>query len=223
MSAGGGLRTLRAVVFAVLAVLLSAGGHLVVTGRPLPLVTLLVAGAAVLGLALLLTGGERRYPQIAGLLIPVELALNALFNSAQEQCAATPGTTSGGWPGLLVCGGGSVRPGLLGAATQHPTQSLAALAAGQILLLLALHTFIALLAAAWLWRGEVATFVVLRAAAALSWRGLATLLALLTAPSPAPLPPMWRVPPLERPCPGPQDVLRRTSPRRGPPVLAPAC
>lgn len=214
---------MRAAVFAVLSVLLSAGGHLAVTGRPLPVVTLLVAGAAVLGLALLLTGGERRYAQIAGLLVPVELALNALFNSAQEQCATAPGAAAGGWPGLLVCGGGSVRPGLLGVAAQHPAQSLAALAAGQILLLLALHTFVALLAAAWLWRGEVATFVVLRAAAVLSRTGLATLLALLTAPSPAPLPPTWRVPPLERPRPGPQDVLRRTAPRRGPPVLAPAC
>ncbi|GLY74409.1 hypothetical protein [Actinoallomurus iriomotensis] len=224
MRAGYGLRAARAVVFTVLSVLLSAGGRLVVTGRPLPLTTLLVAGAAVFLLALLLTGAERRFLQIAAMLVPAELALNALFNTVQERCAvAVPGAGSGGWPGLLVCGGGSVRPGLLGAAAVSPSHSLAALAAGQVLVLLALHTVVALVMAAWLRRGEAAVFVVLRAAAALSWTGLTVLWALLTAATPDPLPPAWRVPPLERPCPGPRHVLRRTSTRRGPPVLAPAC
>ncbi|MFB9830776.1 hypothetical protein [Actinoallomurus acaciae] len=224
MRAGCGLRASRAVVFTVLSVLLSAGGRLVVTGRPMPVATLLLAGAVVFVLALLLTGAERCFLQIAAMLIPAELALNALFNSVQERCSlGVPGAGSGGWPGLLVCGGGSVRPGLLGAAAASPAHSLTVLAAGQVLLLLALHTVVALVMAAWLRRGEAAVFVVLRAAAALSWAGLTALSALLTAPAPAPLPPAWRVPPLERPCPGPRHVLRRTSARRGPPVLAPAC
>lgn len=220
MAAGVGLRTLRAVVFTVLSVLLSAGGHLLVTGRPLPVATILLASVAVLGLAMLLTAGERRYLQIAAVLVPVELTLNAWFNTAQERCTAVA-HAAGGWPGLLTCGGGSVRPGLLG-TTATSAHALVAIATGQVLLLLALHLLVALLAAAWLRGGEVAVFAVLRAAATLSWAGLTALLAWLAVPAPAPVPPSWRVPPLEWLGSGPQEVLRRTSLRRGPPVFAPA-
>ena len=113
----------------------------------------------------------------------------------------------------------SARPGLLGATGTTP-HSLAVLATGQVLLLLTLHVVVALVAAAWLWRGEVAVFAVVRMAATLSWTGLTALLAWLVVPVPALAAPMWRVPPPERPRSGPQDVLWRTSPRRGPPVLA---
>jgi hypothetical protein len=222
MTPGAGLRVLRAVVFTAVSVLLSAGGHLIVTGVPLPVATLLLASALLFGTALLLTATERRYREIAGLLIPVELALNALFNTTREQCST--GLTHGAahWPGLVVCGGGSVRPGLIG-ATATPGNTLAGLTAGQMVLLLLLHVLLALLFAAWLWRGEVAVFTVLRAAVILGGVGLRALLALLLSPAPAPTPPAWTVPPLEPVRLGPQEALRRTTRRRGPPVLAPAC
>lgn len=210
-------------VFSALAVLLPAAGHLVVTGRPLPVDTLLLAGGAVLAVALPLTGRERSYLQIAATLLPVELGLNALFNSAQDHCAAAHPGASGDWPGLLICGGGSVRPGLLGVHPATSPHALAVMTADMVLCLLLLHVVIALLVAAWLRRGEVALFTVLRIATVLAWTGLAALLAWFAAPAPLPLAPAWRVPPLRRPGLGPQDVLRRTSTRRGPPVVAPAC
>jgi hypothetical protein len=224
MDGGHFIRTARAVIFAVLAVALSAGGHLALSGHALPVGSLACAGAAVLGLALLLTAGERSFPQIAGLLIPLQLALNAVFNLGQQTCApgVVPSGSAGSFPGLLVCGGGSVRPDLLGLPSVR-RDALVSLADGQILLLLALHILIALVAAVWLRQGEAAMFRLLRAVGVLLRPVLTRLLTWLTASPPVGPEPARQSPPLRRPGLGHQDVLLRTAPRRGPPALAPAC
>ncbi|MFD0263143.1 hypothetical protein ACFV4M_28655 [Kitasatospora indigofera] len=230
-------RTLRAAVFAALVVLLAALGQVLVTGRPLPVAVLALAGGAVFALALALAGRRRGFGRIAAVFLPLQLALSALFDLAQTTCG--PGTGAG--PHVfepLVCRGGSVGAflvgnsslagdgGLLGhgaASAGVPT------AAGGVLLLL-VHTLIALVAAFWLRRADAALtglaeslrtlrdFLHRRATAAV--RGL---LRLLTAPVPArpvvrlPLPPSSREHlPVE-------DVLTGPAVRRGPPVLAAAC
>ncbi|MGF1426113.1 hypothetical protein [Kitasatospora sp. LaBMicrA B282] len=106
-------RTLRATLFAALAVPLSAAGQVVVTGRPLPLTVVLGAGVAVFVLAALLAGAERGFLQIAALLLPVELLLNTTFNLGQDTCARPTGAAHQGGHGLdlMVCGGGQVGGG----------------------------------------------------------------------------------------------------------------
>lgn len=103
-------RTLRAMLFAALAVPLSAAGHVVVTGQPLPLTVVLAAGAGVFLLAAVLAGSDRGFLQIAALLLPVELLLNTTFNLGQQTCDR-PVHHSGGGLDLMVCGGGQVGSG----------------------------------------------------------------------------------------------------------------
>lgn len=219
------LRVLRAAVFAGVSLSLSAGGQLLVTGAPLPVATTLWAWLAVFALALLLSGGERGFVRIAALLVPLELVLNATFNLGQADCGpgAPTGRTLNGLPTLLLCGGGPVHGGVLGQGLLRlavPTRPSAA----EFALLLAVHLAVALLAALWLRQGEAAVFRTLRTVAALAaapLRVLAALLALL-APVPARTAGVSSPPAPRRDQPGPQQVLRRTAPRRGPPLPAAA-
>ncbi|SEM35111.1 hypothetical protein [Streptacidiphilus jiangxiensis] len=225
---GFGIRLLRAAVFAALSVLLPTGARLAVTGEPVPVDVALLAFGGCLLTALVVFRGERRYGAIALTMLPLQLAMNALFNAGQQSCPPTSGTGPAlhGW-NVLACGGGSIRPGLLGLTEQAP-RALIALTGGQALLLLALHLLLALAAAWWLRRGEAALSALL-GAAALTLRpalrpGVRALLRRLAAPLALPEAP---------PCPpvtsrrptvlGPQDALPRTAPRRGPPALARAC
>ncbi|MEZ0094550.1 hypothetical protein [Streptacidiphilus sp. EB129] len=221
---GYGLRSVRAVVFAALSVLLSAGARLVVTGQPLPLDLVLIGFAGSLGAAMLLIAAERGFWCIAAVLVPLQMGLNALFNAGQQSCP--PGTGTGGavtgWPGMLACGGGSIRPGLLGIATQAP-RVLVSVTGREVLLLLLLHLLLALATAWWLRRGEAALFTVLRSLAVAAWPTIAALLVWLTTPQTLPQTPCWLLPPTDKPHHGPQDALLSAASRRGPPVLAPAC
>lgn len=81
------------------------------------------------------------------------------------------------------------------------------------------HLLLSLLAAAWLRSGERAVFVVLAAVAAVLAVPL-RLLVLFVPPAPRP-PSLTAVPPGPD-LPGPQRVLLRGLPRRGPPACAPA-
>ncbi|WP_280687252.1 hypothetical protein [Kitasatospora sp. GAS204B] len=100
-------RTLRATLFAALAVPLSAAGHVVVTGQPLPLTVVAAAGVVVFLTAAVLAGADRGFVQIVALLLPVELLLNTTFNLGQQTCAR-PVHQSGRGLDLMVCGGGQV-------------------------------------------------------------------------------------------------------------------
>ncbi|MFE2725380.1 hypothetical protein [Kitasatospora sp. NPDC059327] len=218
MSTGPAPRTLRAAIFAALVVLLAGLGQVLVTGRPLPLGTLALAGGAVFAVAFVLAGSERGYPAIAAVFLPLELGLSALFEFAQSTCPSLPPGSARGFEPLL-CGGGSLGGVLLG----HGLSRSAAL-----LTLLALHSAIALAAAFWLRRADAALSGLAAVARVLGdfARHLPTagrrLLLLLAAPVPArpvvrmPFPRASRVRvPVE-------DVLLSPAVRRGPPVPVPA-
>jgi hypothetical protein len=226
MGSAPAVRAGRVAIFAALVLTLSATGHVLVTGEALPVTTLAWAAAAVLLVAGPLSGRERSFAQIAAVLVPLELALTAGFNVGQATCDAgpyAPGRT-GGLPTLLLCGGSPlhhafpyVGSGFIGSPV------LPAPSGGELLLLLAAHLLAALTCAAWLRQGEAAVFRALRAVGAYVADGAAQLrvaLGLLLCPAEAVHnaagPALTPAP--RRSEPGPQEVLRRTAERRGPPA-----
>ncbi|WP_252395840.1 hypothetical protein [Streptantibioticus parmotrematis] len=92
--AAADLRLMRAAVFAAVCVTLSAAGHAMASGGPIPLWTLLAGWAAVFAVAASLAGRERSLPGIAALLLVGELALHLLF-SAGQWCAASASNAVG--------------------------------------------------------------------------------------------------------------------------------
>ncbi|WP_123817027.1 hypothetical protein [Kitasatospora cineracea] len=210
-----GWRGVRAAVFAALSVLLPIGARLLVTGRPMPIDLALAASAVAFAGAWALSSVERGYWAIAALLLPLQLACNALFNLGQSTCP--PGASGGsGWQ-VLACGGGSIQPGLLGSA-QPVADGLSALTGLGALVLLVVHLVLALAAAWWLRCGEAAVFDLLRALAVTVRSLLLPALARLLAPAGIPGVPLPPTPAFELR--GPQDALLACSPLRGPPVPA---
>lgn len=155
------LRALRAALFTALCVTLSAASHVLLSGTPLPLRAVAAASVAVFALAYALAGRERGFGHIAALLLPLELAVDALFTAGQRTCYGADGRPV---PGALtaLCGGGGI-DGPFAPAAGPGTASW---------LLLAAHLVVGLLAAAWLRRGEAALARLLRAVAALAFRPL---------------------------------------------------
>ncbi|GGR01464.1 hypothetical protein [Streptomyces netropsis] len=155
------LRALRAALFTALCLTLSAASHVLLSGRPLPLPTVAAASVAVFATAYALAGRERGFGHIAALLVPLELAADALFTTGQRTCYGADGRPV---PGALtaLCGGGGI-DGPFAPVTGPGTASW---------LLLAAHLAVGLLAAAWLRRGEAALARLLRAVAALAFRPL---------------------------------------------------
>ena len=190
--AAAGIRTARAGVFTALCVTLSAGGHVLLSGAPLPLVPLLLITASVFVLAFALSDRERGYTRIAALLIPLELCADTVFTSGQHACygqAGGPVTGPLRSVGIdLLCAGGDLGTPLsqvASGAAPLPSSGLQAAPAGGPWLLLALHVAVGLCAAAWLRRGEAAVARLLRAAAATAFRPL---LLVLRWPGPRPEP-----------------------------------
>lgn len=113
--AGAGLRLLRAAVFAAACVTLSAAGHEMASGVPIPVWALLTAWAGVFAVAAALAGRERSLPGITALMLGGQVVLHLLFSTGQW--CAKPAPTAGGaarltaLAGRLVCGGDGV-PGL---------------------------------------------------------------------------------------------------------------
>ncbi len=201
-------------VFAALAVPLSAAGQVLVTGRPLPLPLVVVAGAVVFLAAAVLGGAERGFLQIAAFFLPVELLLNTTFNLGQSTCAPPPGHAHG--LDLMVCGGGTV---------SGPSSELTLAPLALELLVLAVHVLLTLLAACWLRLAEAALAglpALLRGLARLAPQALRALL--LLAPVPvraAPGAPLPEPRPEHAPA---EDLPLGPSRRRGPPAsFALAC
>ena len=207
---------LRALVFTVLAVTVSCGSHVLLTTVPLPWPTVLAAGAGSFVLALLLGGGERSYPAVAALLVPLELGLDTLFTDGQANCyrITGQGPLLGPWHSVntLICGSGSPTPVLHGTGSGFTPW-----------LVLAAHLLIGLVAAWWLSRGEAAAHQLVRATGA--WlllltaplrRALRLLVAALASAGPPPGP--RRRPPSRIDAPG-RPRLRHTLARRGPPPV----
>ncbi|MGW2378498.1 hypothetical protein [Kitasatospora sp. NPDC001683] len=216
MDIGPVTRTLRAAVFAALVVLLAGLGQVLVTGRSLPLGTMGLAAVPVFALAFALAGRERGYPVIAAAFLPLELGVSALFDLAQRSCPTLPPGAGHGFQPLL-CGGGSLGGFLLGHGVSQQVG---------VLLLLLLHTVIALAGAFWLRRADAALAGLVRAVRMLGeflhrhLPAAARWLRLLTAPVPAR--PVARVPfpSASRALVPAEDVVVRPAVRRGPPVFA---
>ncbi|MFG2652690.1 hypothetical protein [Streptomyces sp. NPDC048436] len=105
---GADLRLLRAAVFAVLCVVLSAGGHVLASCAAVPLWTLGAGFLAVLAVAAPLAGRERSLPGIVAALAAGQVGLHALFGLGQHG-----GTVAGSTDvslveraAHLVCGAG---------------------------------------------------------------------------------------------------------------------
>ncbi|MEV7184232.1 hypothetical protein [Kitasatospora sp. NPDC093102] len=216
MDIGPVTRTLRAAVFAALVVLLAGLGQVLVTGRALPVGPMLLAWAAVFAVAFAPAGRERGYPAVAAVFLPLELAAGALFDLAQSTCPSLPPGAGHGLQPLL-CGGGSLGGFLLGHGVSPQTG---------VLLLLLLHTVIALAGAYWLHRADAALrclagtvrmlgeFLHRHLPAAARW------LRLLVAPLPARPPARVPFPRASRALVPAEDVVVRPAVRRGPPVFA---
>ncbi|SHL96333.1 hypothetical protein SAMN05216268_107251 [Streptomyces yunnanensis] len=206
------LRALRAALFTALCVTLSSASHVLLSRMPLPPVTVAVTGVAVFALAYALAGRERGYWRIAGLLLPLELAADAVFSLGQHTCYGPDGTPAAPVHALstmLLCGGGPIGGPLAQLSREGG-------APAQVwLLLLAAHLAVGLLAAGWLRRGEAALVRLLGAVAGFAFRPLliaAAVLGRVLAPR-RPVPAPVRSGPVARSVP----LLVHSVVRRGPP------
>ncbi|MET9347237.1 hypothetical protein [Streptomyces termitum] len=216
---GRRLRALRAGFFTALVVTLSVASHVLLSGVPLPLSTVVPVAAAVFAVAYALAGRERGFGPIAGLLVPLELAADTLFTSGQAACYGPAGGPVAGALrsfGVEVLCGGAVGAPLPGVAV--PEGGAAALLASPDpalpWLLLAAHVLVGLSAACWLRGGERALARMLGAVAAAAFRPL-ELLAALTGAAGAAAPGPVR--PEGRPGPSRTRQLVHSVGRRGPP------
>ncbi|TDC24437.1 hypothetical protein E1265_09815 [Streptomyces sp. 8K308] len=225
MRAGPVVRAARASVFAALCVLLSALGHQMMSGHPVPWFTL-VAGFAVTTVGAWAFARRERGP---GTVIIGTLAAQGLLHTAFSRTAGH-GAPSGArsapeWADLLLCGppnDGSMSQGEAAELLHHAGLGHLAAAApshggGQPGGMLAAHVLAAVLSAVWLSGGERAVFRLLRA----TTRWLLAPMRWLFSPCPVVAPPARPVRFAHS-----AQVLRRlllvrVVPSRGPPV-APA-
>ncbi|MFH9199030.1 hypothetical protein ACH4KO_16510 [Streptomyces anulatus] len=120
--AGAGLRLMRAAVFTAACVVLSAAGHALAAGAPVPAWTLLAGFLGILGVATVLAGRERSLPSIVGALAGGQILLHVLFAYGSHDSAPAAAAPTGGDNPLirfaagLVCGGG---PAQLNATDAH--------------------------------------------------------------------------------------------------------
>lgn len=216
----GRLRALRAALFTALCVTLSAASHVLLSGAPLPPLTVAGIAVGVFAVAYALAGRERGFGSIAALLVPLELAADTVFTTGQHACyGEAGGPVTGPLRSLgldVLCAGGHV-----GAPLARFTGGEAGTPAGLPVgpatpwLLLAVHVAVGLAAAAWLRRGEAALSGLLCAAAGAAFRPLRTAVAARTLTpasarrEPRPARPVRRALPL--------PVLVHSVVRRGPP------
>lgn len=99
MTAGADLRLVRAAVFTAVCVTLSAAGHSLTGGRPMPLWSLGLGFAVVFAVAAPLAGRERSLPGIAALLAAGQIALHTLFACERPAAAAGAGPSGGAHAG----------------------------------------------------------------------------------------------------------------------------
>ncbi|MEU2288141.1 hypothetical protein ABZ614_40580 [Streptomyces sp. NPDC013178] len=141
MRASPGVRSLRAAVFAVLCVLLAAGGHVLATGVAPPVWTQVGGGVSVFAAGLLLGGRERSLTGIAGGTLGAQGGLHFAFATASTRPHA-----------VMAVHGMRMSHSSAHALTPHAT---------------AVHLTAALVLTWWLRRGEAALWSLLRWAVAL--------------------------------------------------------
>ncbi|MFD4879289.1 hypothetical protein ACFWOB_38865 [Streptomyces sp. NPDC058420] len=173
MTAGWGVRTVRAAMFAAVCVVLAALGHVLMSGRHVP-GWALAAGLAATALAgWTLAGRERGLPLVVTLVVATQAALHSAFSLAQPTTGQSPAMDMGSADmGSMHMGAmDSMDMGHMSATTTGPSST------G----MLAAHLLAALLCGLWLAHGERAAFRVLRAVAT---RLAAPLRLLLALPAP---------------------------------------
>ncbi|MFJ4625963.1 hypothetical protein [Streptomyces sp. NPDC088847] len=173
MTAGWGVRTVRAAMFAAVCVVLAALGHVLMSGRHVP-GWALAAGLAATALAgWTLAGRERGLPLVVTLVVATQAALHSAFSLAQPTTGQPPAMDMGSADmGSMHMGAmDSMDMGHMSATTTDPSST------G----MLAAHLLAALLCGLWLAHGERAAFRVLRAVAT---RLAAPLRLLLALPAP---------------------------------------
>lgn len=186
---GKRLRALRAAIFTAVVVTLSAASHVLLSRAPLPWFTVAALSAGVFAVAFALSGRERGFWRIAGLLVPLELAADTVFNGSQNACygpGGGPVTGSLRALGLdVLCGGplGGPLPGVAGitGADGSGTSLLASPGPATPWALLAVHITVGLLASLWLWQGEAALASLLRTVGAYAFRPLLLAVAVVVA------------------------------------------
>jgi hypothetical protein len=155
---------MRAALFAAVCLALSAAGHWWMSRQSVPVHALVIAYAAVLALALALTGRERSFSGIAAAVLLSELGLHLYFSSAQ----AATGTAA--MPMSMAMGpshgmAGMSMAGMSGSMPMGSTGGMAPMGHG-LWGMLAVHVVAGLFSAWWLRRGEASVFAVLRVVAA---------------------------------------------------------
>ncbi len=218
--AGAQLRTLRAAFFTVLAVTLSVASHVLLSGVPLPVGTVVPVAAGVFAVAYALAGRERGLGPIAGLLVPLELAADTLFTSGQAVCYGPAGGPVAGSlraVGVEVFCGGAVGAPLPGVAVPESGSAAALLSSPDPALpwlLLLAHVGVGFSAACWLRGGERALARLIGAVEAFAFRPLLLVAAFFRTGAPA-LRRTGR--PQDRPRSSRTRLLVHSVGRRGPP------
>ncbi|MER7922214.1 hypothetical protein ABTY96_03630 [Streptomyces sp. NPDC096057] len=181
MTAGWGVRTVRAAMFAAVCVVLAALGHVLMSGRHVP-GWALAAGLVVTALAgWTLAGRERGLPLVVALVVAAQAALHSAFSLAQPAAGQSPGMDMGSaYMGSMHMS--AVDSTHMGAMDSMDMGHMSATTTGPSSTgMLAAHLLAALLCGLWLAHGERAAFRVLRAVAT---RLAAPLRLLLALPAP---------------------------------------
>ncbi|MEJ8640095.1 MULTISPECIES: hypothetical protein [Streptomyces] len=184
MTAGWCSRTLRAVVFAAICVLLAALGHVVITGIAVPWWALVVGVVATGGIAWWLAGRERGLFVVVSVAVAAQLLLDSLFSSAQlvlRPESSGEASLAWRWVPYLLCGP-STGSGADSEGIAMPLHSMSHdMGAMSSMGMLVAHLVAAVLCGLWLAHGERAAFRILRA---VGGRLVAPLRLLLWIPAP---------------------------------------
>ncbi|MFZ4297084.1 hypothetical protein ACOZE3_04035 [Streptomyces cinereoruber] len=224
-TAGTQLRALRAAFFTALVVTLSVASHVLLSGVPLPVGTVVPVAAGVFAVAYALAGRERGLGPIAGLLVPLELAADTLFTSGQAVCyGPAGGPVSGSLRAVGVevfCGGavGVPLPGVAAPESGHAAALLSSPDPALPWLLLLAHVGVGFSAACWLRGGERALARLVGAVEAFAFRPLLLVAAFFRTGGPAP---RRTGRPGVRPRSSRTRLLVHSVGRRGPPRPGPA-
>ncbi|WP_405570601.1 hypothetical protein OG418_38235 [Streptomyces phaeochromogenes] len=177
MTAGWGIRAVRAAVFAAVCVVLAALGHVMMSGSSVPWWTMAAGGAVTGGAGWCLAGRERGLPLIVTVVVVAQGLLHTGFSLAQSAAppVARGSMGSAGWdmdsahmgsvPTASIHTGSTdaMDMGHMGSGPMaHPAHDMDGMSS---LGMLAAHLLAALLCGLWLAYGERAAFRILRAVA----------------------------------------------------------
>ncbi|AUA15923.1 hypothetical protein CFP59_08113 [Streptomyces malaysiensis subsp. malaysiensis] len=233
MSAGPPFRLARAAVFAAMCVVVTALGHVLMSGDTLPVWAVVAAFAGTAAGAWWVAGRERGALAVTGATVVAQFGLHMAFRFAETAVAPAAGSVMGG--GMSGMRGGMGAASMSGAATGHMHDGMGHMRHGADAIssaapsmshlpwpwagpggagMATAHLLAALICGLWLWRGERAAFRLGRALAALLFVPLVLALRILGAGVTPP--PAWpSAPAVAR---RPRGVLlRHVILRRGPP------